>query len=519
MDAFGFSITSAEEERQKNLKSFVEPNTNDGAVTVATGGTFGTYIDLDGTIRTEAELVARYREMSLQPEVDKAINEVINEAIVTDTNEPTIELVLDSVQDLPPKIKDALLAEFDFILKLYDFKNAAYDLFRQWYIDGRTYHHVLVDEKNPELGIQEIRQIDPRKIRKIREVLRKRDDRTSVILQKTKEEYYLYNDKGLQAGAKSPLTQMGQQGIKIKKGSIIHTVSGLTDTNNTQVLSYLHPAIKQLNQLRALEDATTIYHLSRAPERRIFYVEVGNLPNAKAEQHLRNQMIQHKNKLSYNASTGEMKDDRRFQTMLEDYWLPSRDGKGTKIDVLSGGTQLSQLLESVEYFQNNLYKALQVPMTRMAPDAMYNIGRATEITRDEINFSKFINRLRNRFVDMFIQTLEKQVVLKNIMTIEDFDYIKRDINFKFAKDNYFEELKEQEILNERLIRLRDIDPFRGRYFSNEWIRRSILKQTDEDMAELDAQIADEINNKDKAMQYYPELMQPDNNPDKEETQK
>jgi hypothetical protein len=506
MDTFGFRIERVKDEEAKDLKSFTPPTFDDGAVNVQAGGTFGTYIDLDGTIRTEAELVTKYREMALMPEVDKAINEIVNESIVVEEEHEIVELVLDEMP-VNDRIKNILIEEFEGILDLLEFKKQAYDIFKRWYIDGRFYYHAIIDEKYPQEGLKELRYIDPRKIRKVREILKKKDPETQAIIQTTKAEYYVYSDKALNSGTKGFLSQMGTQGLKIKKDSIIHITSGLLDKNNTMVLSYLHPAIKPLNMLKALEDATLIYHLSRAPERRIFKIDVGNLPKIKAEQHVRDMMTRHKNKVQYNATTGEISDNRKFMTMIEDYWLPTREGRGTDISVLPGGTQLSQLLESVEYFQDRLYNSLQVPLTRMKPDAIYNLGRATEITRDEVNFSKFIDRVRAKFSEFFLEALEKQLVLKMIMTPEDWEEIKKYINFKFARDNYFTELKEGEIMNDRILRVRDYDEYVGKYYSAEFIRRNVLKQSDDDIADEDARIAAELENP----QYHPEALPTDPN--------
>ena len=503
MDNFGFTITRVKDEEAKKLKSFVSPARDDGAVNIAAGGTFGTYIDLDGTIRTEAELVGKYRQMALQPEIERAINQIVNEAIVKEENEETIELILDSTE-IPDPVKNAIVEEFKYILKLIEFDKNGYDIFKRWYIDGRMYHHVIVDQAAPEEGIKELRYIDPRKIRKIREVVRKKDDKTNVVITVVSKEYYLFNDKGLNNGNRVLGTgnSVGSPGIMIKKDAIIHTVSGIMDSNNSMVLSYLHSAIKAMNQLRALEDATLIYHLSRAPERRVFYIDVGNLPKAKAEQHVKDMMTRHKNKISYNATTGETSDQRKFMHMLEDYWLPRREGgRGTEIDVLSGGTALPDLLQSVEYFQDRLYQSLQVPLTRMKPDAVYNLGRASEITRDEVNFQKFINRLRFKFIEFLIDSLFTQLILKNVITPEDWDSIKHEIKFKFARDNYWTELKDLEIMNDRLMRLTDADQFAGKYYSHKTLRTSILRQTDEEMKEEDAQIRAEQN----MQQYYPPI--------------
>ena len=501
MELFGFEIKRRPE--PESIKSFTPEVKDDGAVVVAAGGTYGTYVDLDGTVRTEAELVSKYREMSLQPEIDKAVNEVVNEAIVNEDGKDTVQLILD---DLPvdDKLKDIIQAEFKEIVDLLDFKNAAYDVFKRWYIDGRGYYHVVIDEKAPLEGIKELRYIDPRKIRKIREVTRKKDPKTNATIQNTRKEYYLYSEKGLNYGAKVH-SNVTTTGIKISTDSIIHVTSGLTDQNNVMGLSYLHPAIKPLNQLRALEDATLIYHLSRAPERRIFYIDVGNLPKIKAEQYLRDMMVRYKNRLVYDASTGEIRDDRKFMTMLEDFWLPTREGgRGTKIDTLSGGTALPQLLESVQYFQDRLYRALQVPVTRMKPETTYNMGRATEISRDEVNFSKFIDRIRGKFSNLFLLALEKQLILKKIATPDDWEQIKKYIQFRYLRDNYFTELKDMEILTDRINLVSQASMFiAGKYVSHAWIRKNILKQNDEDIELLDQQIAEEFG----MPQYHPELMQ------------
>ena len=496
---FGFQIKR--KEPKETIKSFTPEVKDDGAVVVAAGGAFGSYIDLDGTVRTEAELVAKYRDMSLQPEIDKAVNEVTNEAIVSEDGKKTVELILD---DLPVKdnLKKVISQEFDNIIDLLDFKNNAYDVFKRWYIDGRCYYHIIIDEARPAEGIKELRYIDPRKIRKVREVTKKKDSNTEAVIQNTKKEYYIYNERGLNYGSKV-ISQLGTTGVRINPDSIIQVVSGLMDKNNTMVLSYLHPAIKPMNQLRALEDSSLIYHLSRAPERRIFYIDVGNLPKIKAEQYLREMMVKYKNKLTYDANTGEIRDDRKFMNFLEDYWLPRREGgRGTQIDVLQGGTALPQLLESVQYFEDKLYRSLQVPMSRLKPDAVYTLGRATEISRDEVNFAKFVDRVRNKFSGLFIRALEKQLILKKIATPEDWDQIKKYIRFRFLRDNYFAELKEMEILAERMNRLRDIDDYAGKYYSHLWIRKNVLKQSDEEIEEMNEQIAEEMENP----QYNQQLM-------------
>lgn len=488
---FGFQIKR--EPEPDTQRSFTPDIKDDGAVTVAAGGALGTYVDLDGTVRTEAELVAKYREMALQPEIDQAINQVVNDAIVQEDGEKTVELIQDDL-NVDPGLKEVIEAEFQNILQILDFDNSCYDIFRRWYIEGRQYYHVVIDEARPEEGIKELRYIDPRKIRKIREVVKIKDPATDAIIQKTKAEYFIYSEMGLNSGNKV-MANFGTTGLRISLDSIIHVTSGVTDQNNLMGLSYLHGAIKPLNQLRSLEDSSIIYHLSRAPERRIFKVDVGNLPKLKAEQYINDLMVRYKNKLSYNAATGEIRDDRKFMTFLEDYWLPTREGgRGTEIDVLSGGTQLPDLLNSVQYFQDRLYRSLQVPTSRMNPDNMYTLGRATEVSRDEVNFAKFIRRIQNKFAQLFVHALEKQLILKQIATPDDWEIIKKYIRFRFHKDNYWDELKEAEVFMDRLARLQAAMPYAGVFFSWTQLRKEILMQTEEDIQRIDEEIYMDLHN-------------------------
>lgn len=500
MDLFGFEI----KKRIAEPISFAPKQTDDGAVVVAEGGVYGTYVDLDGSIRTEAELVNKYREMSMVPEVDMAIDDIVNEVITQEPETEPVELILDDIEELPDKVKKIFIEEFKEVLNLLEFNQLSYEVFRRWYVDGRLYYHVIIDEKQQSLGIQELRYIDPRKIRKVREVRKKKlqDNQTA---NKTSAEYYIYNDKGFAktAGNSSiPTNNIG--GLKIAKDSIVHCTSGVTSLNGDLVQSYLHKAIKPLNQLRSMEDSLVIYRISRAPERRIFYIDVGNLPKMKAEQYLRDIMIKFKNKLVYDSVTGEIRDDRKFMTMLEDFWLPRREGgKGTEITTLPGGQNLGQM-DDVLYFQQNLYKALNVPISRLDPDSQFGFGRATEITRDEVKFAKFINRLRIKFATLFAKILERQLILKGIITPDEWDEIRNRIRFKFSQDNYFAELKEAEILNNRLAALQTIDTFAGKYYSHEWIRRKVLMQSDEEIEEIDEQIIAEMENP----QYNPPLPEP-----------
>lgn len=485
---FGFEIKRKNEEP---LESFAPEVKDDGAVVVAAGGAYGTFIDLDGTARTEAELVSKYREISLQPEIEMAIDDIVNEAIDTDAD----RVVEVNVDDIPysDQVKNKIREEFDTILELLNFSQDAYELFKRWYVDGRMYFHIMIDEKNPRAGIQELRYLDPRKIRKVREV--KKQPKGPVIVQATKREYYVYNDRSfMPAGGNAGIAQDNNAtgGLRIATDSILHCTSGLMDKNNQMVYSYLQKAIKPLNQLRTLEDATVIYRISRAPERRIFYIDVGNLPKAKAEQYLRDMMVRHKNRLVYDAVTGEVRDDRKYMTMLEDYWLPRREGnRGTEISTLPAGQNLGEL-QDVQYFQRKLFQALNVPMSRLEPgSAGFNLGRAAEISRDEVKFTKFVGRLRRRFSHLFMKALEKQLILKGIVSETDWPEIVNKIVFDFTIDNHFEEFKNAEVMQNRIQLLNQIMPFIGRYYSDLWVRKNVLNQTEDEIAAMMDEMAEE----------------------------
>ena len=504
--------------------SFAPKESDDGAVVVAAGGSYGTYIDLDGTVRTEAELVTKYREMSLQPEIDTAVDEIVNESIDID-EETIVDINLDNIE-ISDKLKKVIREEFQNVLSLLDFNRRAYETYRRWYIDGRLYYHVVIDETDTKAGIKELRYVDPRKIRKIREVAKRKvsgGDGGVAVIPKTQNEYFIFNDKGFNYGNK--VVGPSTTGLKIAKDSVVHVMSGLTDTQGTMVLSYLHKAIKALNQLRTLEDALVIYRLARAPERRIWYIDVGNLPKMKAEQYVRDIMVKHKNRLIYDGATGEVRDDRKFMTMLEDYWLPRREGgRGTEVTTLPGGQTLGEM-DDVLYFQKKLYQTLNVPVNRLNSDALFSIGRATEVTRDEVKFSKFITRLRSRFSTLFTHVLEKQLVLKQIMSIEDWEQIESKIKYKFAKDNYFTELKDAEVLQSRaqLMMTMEQGGLIGKYYSHEWARRNILQQSDDDIEEQDKEINIEMESGDprwmsqeqqqQAMMDQQQQQQPDDNAD------
>jgi hypothetical protein len=489
---FGFEIGRAKiKQEEDQTKSFVTPQNDDGAVQIQSGSYYGTYVDLDGVVRNEIELITRYREMSMQPEMETAVDEIINEAIVNDNTDKGVDLNLDDLKQ-PEPIKKKIIDEFDNILRLLNFSNMGHDIFRRWYIDGRLFYHVVVDESNMSKGIEEVRYIDPRRIRKIREIQKGKDPRTGVEVVKKINEYYLYNERGV-IGAHSNM------GTKIAVDSIINVNSGLMDAKRTMVLSYLHKSIKPLNQLRMIEDATVIYRISRAPERRVFYVDVGNMPTVKAEQYLKDVMTKYRNKLVYDSSTGEIKDDRKHLSMLEDFWLARREGsRGTEITTLPGGQNLGEL-EDVKYFEKKLYKSLGVPTSRLEPSQGFSLGRSTEISRDEIKFSKFVNRLRNKFSILFDDLLRVQLILKKVCTEEEWNEFKENIWYDFKKDNNFDELKEAELLTNRLTLLQVVDPYVGRYFSKEWVRKNVLHFSDEDIMEIDEQISTEAQDAQPAV--------------------
>ena len=462
---------------------------DDGAVTVTQNAYYGTYIDLEGAVRNELELITRYREMSNHPELDQAIDDIVNEAITHDVSGRTVDIVTDQL-DQPASIKKKIHEEFENVLQMLNFGNLADDLFKRWYIDGRIYFQVVVDEKNPKEGIKELRYIDPRKIRKVREIKKGRDLKTGAQIIDSIAEYYVYNDRGTTTQTYSAQVN---QGVRIAPDSIINVNSGMMDAKNTFVISYLHKAIKPLNQLRMIEDAVVIYRISRAPERRIFYIDVGNLPKGKAEQYLRDVMIKYRNKMVYDASTGELRDDRKHMSMLEDFWLPRREGgKGTEITTLPAGQNLGEL-EDIKYFQKKLLQALNVPISRLEPQqgGMIGLGRSTEVTRDEVKFMKFITRLRNKFSQIFDLALKTQLVLKGVCTSDEWEKFKEKIYYDYKKDNHFTELQDSELLTSRLQLLAVIDPFLGRYYSGNWVKKNVLRMTDEEVERMDKEVKEE----------------------------
>ena len=472
--------------------SFAPEKNDDGTVVVNEGGVYGTFVDLDGSVRSEGELVNKYREMSEFPEIDQAITEIVNEAIVDDGLKEVVTLNLDKLKQ-PESIKKRIQEEFNSVLQLMEFNSHSYEIFRKWYIDGRMYYHCIIDDKNPRAGILELRYVDPRKIRKIRQTRKKKIKDSNVIGIQTTAEYYIYSDRGFAKSTTNSYTYQdaGSVGVKIAADAIAYTASGLMNVSGDLVLGYLNKSLKPLNQLRAMEDSLVIYRISRAPERRIFYIDVGNLPKVKAEQYLRDVMTRFKNKLVYDSSTGEVKDDRKFMTMLEDFWLPRREGgKGTEITTLPGGQNLGQI-EDIEYFQKKLYNSLNVPLGRLSPDQQFTLGRSSQVSRDEVKFSKFINRLRSRFSDIFNKILEKQLVLKGIIVTDDWKEFSSVFRYEYAEDNYFSELKESEIVNDRLAALNNVMPFIGRFYSNQFVRRNILHQSSNDIEDIDKQIKEE----------------------------
>jgi len=496
---FGFSIDDSSNESSKTTLSPVPPNTDGGSEFYLSSGFFGSYVDIEGVYRTEFDLIKRYREMALHPECDSAIEDIVNEAIVSDTNDTPVEIELSNL-NVSDGIKKKIREEFRYILELLDFDKKAHEIYRNWYIDGRLFYHKVIDLKKPEEGIKELRYIDALKIRYVRKQRKPKDNiRLSNINSNNPmdyefpviDEYFVYNPK-MTYPTNNPSSLGGEAGIKIARDAITYCTSGLVDRNKGSTLSYLHKSIKALNQLRMIEDSLVIYRLSRAPERRIFYIDVGNLPKVKAEQYLRDVMMRYRNKLVYDASTGEIRDDKKFMSMLEDFWLPRREGgRGTEITTLPGGQNLGEITD-IKYFQEKLYRALNVPTTRIGGEGGFNLGRSSEILRDELKFTKFVGRLRKRFSHMFNDMLKTQLILKNIITPEDWKYMEDHIQYDFLYDNHFSELKEAELLTERLNLVATAEPYVGKYFSQDYIRRKILRQTDVEIIEQDKIIKKEI---------------------------
>ena len=500
---FGFKIPDGEDKKPKGVVSPVPPSDEDKSDFYVSSGFYGQYVDIEGVYKNEQDMVRRYREMCLHPECDSAIEDVVNDAIVSDLDDSPVEIELSNL-NASDRLKDVIREEFKNIKNLMNFDKKCHEIFRTWYIDGRVFYHKVIDLDNPSEGIQEIRYIDPLKIKFVREtdktgsnrlspfnVSKNGDDPKNADAPKLNE-YYVYDPSGGKKGSGIYPSQTAKGAVKIAKDAITYCTSGLVDRNKQTVLSYLHKAIKALNQLRMIEDSLVIYRLSRAPERRIFYIDVGNLPKIKAEQYLRDVMNRYRNKLVYNADTGEIKDDRKYMAMLEDFWLPRREGgRGTEITTLPGGQNLGELSD-IEYFQAKLYKSLNVPTSRLDSSGGFNLGRSSEILRDEIKFSKFVGRLRKRFSQVFNDMLKTQLILKNIITPEDWNDLEDHIQYDYLYDNHFADLKKNELLNEQLGVVASMEPYMGKYFSNHFVRTKILKQTEDEIKEIDKEIDKEI---------------------------
>lgn len=485
---FGFEIKRKKSEKEVR-KSFVPPTDDDGTShVISASGFYGQYVDLDPTLsgKSENDHIMKYRDIAQQAECDSAIQDIVNESIVNDDDSSGVDLVLEDA-DVPDKIKEIIQEEFDNVLKLLDFNWKGNEIFRRWYIDGRLYYHKIVDFNNKKKGIIELRYIDPLRIKKIREVKEETDPKTKIKFVKEVKEYYLYQNRPNSYTGVSNTTQ----GLRILKDAIVFVPSGVTDVTNKQTLSYLHKALKPVNQLRMMEDSLVIYRLTRSPERRVFYIDVGNLPKSKAEEYMKNIIAKYRNKMVYDANTGELKDDRKHMSMLEDFWLPRKEGgRGTQVETLPGGENLGQI-EDIIYFQKKLYRSLNVPLSRLEQETSFNIGRTNEITREELKFQKFIDKLRRKFVTLFFDLLKTQLILKGIMSSSEWEDISQKISFRFARDVNFSELKDAELLTDRIRLLNDLDQFVGRYYSIEWVRKNVLKQTDEDIEKINNEIEQE----------------------------
>lgn len=478
---FGFEIKRANQEDPKKLPSIVPPRDDDGAgYATAAGAHFGQYINLDDDSKDNNQLIMKYRGVAMHPEVDAAIEDIVNESIVGSELKQTVDVNMDNLE-VSDKIKKTIKEEFDDIVSMLDFGELGHDIFRRWYVDGRIYHHLVVNESNLKAGIQEIRPIDSAKMRKVKQIKKKKDQQTGANLVEKVDEYYIYQEKPGQTNS----------GIKMSLDSVSYVTSGLLDEKRRKVLSYLHKALKPINQLRMMEDAVVIYRLARAPERRMFYIDVGNLPRGKAEQYMKDIMARYRNKLVYDASTGEIKDDRKHMSMLEDFWLPRREGgRGTEISSLPGGQNLGEI-EDIVYFQKKLYRSLNVPISRLEQEAQFSLGRSTEISRDELKFQKFIDRLRNRFSHLFLGILKVQLVLKGIIAENEWNDMKNDIVVDFSRDNHFTELRDTEIMRERIQTLDLMQNYIGEYYSKEWVMKNVLMFNDEDIEKMADQSAEE----------------------------
>ena len=487
---FGFQIQRATKEVEGGEKTFTTPTPDDGAIDVAGGGFLSSVLSTDGRERSDIDLIRRYRDISMQAECDAAIEDIVNESIVANTNDIAVQVVLDGLP-YSEKIKKRIRAEFNEVLRLLDFGVKGHDIFRRWYVDGRLYYHKVIDVNDPKRGITQIRNIDPTKIKKVRETKKSKDPKTNVDMIEAVDEYFIYNDKGF--SGMGGLSQETSQGIRIAKDAITYCPSGIIDSSSGRVLSYLHKAIKPVNQLRMIEDALVIYRISRAPERRIFYIDVGNLPKIKAEQYLKDVMNRYRNKLVYDASTGEIRDDRNHMSMLEDFWLPRREGgRGTEITTLPGGSNLGEI-DDIVYFQRKLYRSLNVPISRLEAEQGFSLGRTTEITRDELKFTKFVQRIRKKFTPVFTDLLKTNLLLKGVISAEDWPMMQEHIQYDFLEDGHFSELKEAELLRDRIEALDSIQSYIGTFFSKEYVLKNVLNMNDADIAEMRDQITKELD--------------------------
>jgi len=511
---FGFKIIRDKDDAQQQLPSVVTPQTEDGAINIQSGSHYGIYVDLDGTYRTEVDLITKYRTMAMQPEIESAIEDIINEAIVHDTRGETVKMVMDEL-DQSDAIKKLIRNEFKEVMRLLDFGNFGNDIFRRWYVDGRLYYNVVIDNDNPRAGIMQLIYIDPRRIRKIRNIQKKKQNNVEVV--DKIDTFYLYNEKVVNNNVQSPqILGSYAGGTRLTEDSVIHLTSGLFDPAKSTVLSYIHKAIRPMNQLRFVEDATVIYRVSRAPERRVFYVDVGNMPRLKAEQYLKDTMTKFRNKLTYDSVTGEIRDDRRQLSMLEDFWMPRRgEGKSTEITTLPGGQNLGQM-DDVHYFEKKLYKALNVPVSRLDQATGFSLGRSNEITRDELKFDKFIDKLRARFSILFDELMSRQLALKGICTLDEWQQFKQYIHYDFIKDNNFVELKEAELLQNRVSTLNMVQPYIGQFYSKKWVQKNILMLNDEDIETIEQEMDIEAQEEAEKAAQMPIQADPDATPDNQQ---
>ena len=511
---FGFKIIRDKDDAQQQLPSVVTPQTEDGAINIQSGSHYGIYVDLDGTYRTEVDLITKYRTMAMQPEIESAIEDIINEAIVHDTRGETVKMVMDEL-DQSDAIKKLIRNEFKEVMRLLDFGNFGNDIFRRWYVDGRLYYNVVIDNDNPRAGIMQLIYIDPRRIRKIRNIQKKKQNNVEVV--DKIDTFYLYNEKVVNNNVQSPqILGSYAGGTRLTEDSVIHLTSGLFDPAKSTVLSYIHKAIRPMNQLRFVEDATVIYRVSRAPERRVFYVDVGNMPRLKAEQYLKDTMTKFRNKLTYDSVTGEIRDDRRQLSMLEDFWMPRRgEGKSTEITTLPAGQNLGQM-DDVHYFEKKLYKALNVPVSRLDQATGFSLGRSNEITRDELKFDKFIDKLRARFSILFDELMARQLALKGICTLDEWQQFKQYIHYDFIKDNNFVELKEAELLQNRVSTLNMVQPYIGQFYSKKWVQKNILMLNDEDIETIEQEMDVEAQEEAEKAAQMPIQSDPDATPDNQQ---